>query len=204
MLQTSMRNCETWLWRAVFCYHLLEHRHGRQRNCTLAMCRDRFRLLLESSWWLTDRERPSEKQATLSATQTQTAAEICSSNQHIISVKIHQLKLNLPYLVRLVNNDGIIGKCFHNVEVFNGGWGRESSESVGSRHWNQRSQTSVGVMFSSLSLRTYFPNHSWPLCPKSSGRPRVPLRLWRREWLWEDPGRCRSPPLPSCKPIYAA
>lgn len=30
-------------------------------------------------------------------------------------------------LVRLINNDSIVGECFHNVEIFNGGWGRESS-----------------------------------------------------------------------------
>lgn len=101
---------------------LQEHSHGPQKSCKPAKCRDHFRLSPRSFWWLTDRARLSERQATLSATQTDSFSCHTSCNiSHISLYKTSQSRTQLKsvYLVCLVNDDGVIGECFHNVEIFN-------------------------------------------------------------------------------------
>lgn len=109
------------------------HCCGPRRSCRPAMCRDHFHLLPRSSWWLTDRARLSERQATLSETQPDTFSY--QKGCRILGIKMcntsrSKTPVEIIYLVRLVNDDGIIRECFHNVEIFNSGWGSEEFSQI--------------------------------------------------------------------------
>lgn len=77
------------------------------------------------------------------------------------------------YLVCLVNNDSIIRECFHKVEIFDCGWGREEFSQVGTlTQWEKKIGWHDGESWN-VTEWTYSPSPIGQLCPRSSGRPRV-------------------------------
>lgn len=121
---------------------LQQHCHGPQKSCKPAKCRDHFRLLPRSFWWPTDRARLSERQATLSVTQTDSFSCHTSNISHISLYKTSQSRTQLKsvYLVRLVNDDGIIRESFHNVEIFNSCCRSKNTDKLTDCHRTERTK----------------------------------------------------------------
>lgn len=140
---------------------LQERCRVQQRNCRPARCQGRFRLLPQSSWWLTGKGRLSERQATRAETHTRdsrwTRPHYITDQTCNTSLQTQEKDPGLPC---------VSGKqWWHFQTAFPQRWSfqwwlREGGfSSVRSWHWNKKKVNTVGVMASSCWKLT-FPVHS--------------------------------------------
>lgn len=172
---------------------------GPQRNCTPAMCRDRFHSLLRSSWWPTDRARLFERRAILSVTQPR--AFMCLTS-HIIYV--HSF---MHYISWFKSTGGSTLCVWYTMMALSDSVSTTWKFSIVAKGGKEmrpisvlRKRNAAETWWETVKPRTHSPSLIGQRCPRSSGRPRGPSRPSQRVWLWEDPERFRSPPPLSCTP----